>query len=595
MVDAYAAAVAVGGLPFLQMEESRGFKALRALRVAAPSIPSLLALMSPPAEAALLAPLPLPAYPTTPPAAGAPPPLPPPEPFAALASFSARQPALLAALTLAGAPPPCASSAPPLPLEHPLRALRRGDGDGDGGGDGGGGGAWLGAGRGGPELRACDAPGAPPWVAGVRAWAAHAAAALPLLAAALAAPPLAAGGARGEEWLPRAVLLLAPLCCAVPWTHPALARAAAAALGALEGAAGAAAAASAALPGAALARELAPALLAAVAREAGAGGGGAPPGGARFALPWLLRRLPQRELEAALPAALAAAHRVCDDWDATSTWCGVSAARALLEGASLSAVAPWGGAFRELLARAGAGAAHPLVAASIAHARACALAAGGAVEPPAAPLARLCAGGAAALAAAHAPLLDSPYDAATLALLRDAALAARGELLLAHVHALPPLLLAMGPWAARHAAAVAAAAARCVEGAARSGGGGGGGGGGGALAAAALHAVRAAAAAAPAAFDGAADAAGGAPLLHEAVALCLRAALQARAAAAAAGGGGAEEAALVEAHARACLAQLRAGAPVATAAALAVVEAGRDARDALLADTLRAVGAFAPA
>jgi len=587
--DAYAAAVSIGGLPFLVGEELRGFSALRRC-ASAPSVPALLSLLEPPAEAFLLAPLPLPEYPpaaffSTAPCAAVPLPRPP------LAQFSARQPALLAGLTFAGAPPPCASSSPPLPLAHPLRHLRGGDGDGGGG--------WLDAGRGGPELREADAPGAPPWVAGVRAWAAQAAITLTLLNSALGAPPLSGGGARGAEWVPRAVLLLAPLCCAVSWSHPALAGAAAGALEALAGAAGCSgggdgSGGGGAAPGEALAREHAPALLAAVARGVGGGGEGAPPspgggcgGGARFALPWLLRRLPPQALADALPAALAAAHRVCDDWDATSAWCGVSAVRALLEGVPLSLLAPWAGAAREVLTRAASGAKHPLVVACVAHARACALSAAP-LEHSLAPLARLCSGG-----GGDAPLFDTPYDSAVAALLRDAALCSNGELLLAHVASLPPLLLAMGPWAARHAAGVAAVAARGV-------GGSGARAAGGALAAAALHALRAAVLASPAAFDGEVDAGrGDAPLLHDAVALCVRGVLQARAAEVEAaaegggegGGGGRAASALVEAHACACLHELRAAAPPATTAALAAVEAGRDPRDGALAAALSALAA----
>jgi hypothetical protein len=556
--------VAVGGLPFLLGEELRGFKALRGCG-AAPSVPALLALLSPPAEAASLAPLPLPAYPDAPAlrAASA-----VPLPRAPLAAFTARQPALLASLTLAGAPPPCASTAPPLPLEHPLRALRGSEGDA-----GGGGGGWLDSGRGGPELRAVDVLGAPPWVAGVRAWAAQAAVALPLLTAALRALPHADGGARGAEWVPRVALVLVPLCCAVPWSHPGLAAAAEGALGALAGAAGAAPPAGAAGGADALVRGLAPSLLAEATRAVGAGGVGGAAGGARFALPWLLRRAPPAALVAALPAALAAAHAVADDWDATSAWCAVSCVCALLEGAPLTAVAPWAGAAREVLARAGAGAAHPLVVASIAHARAALLAAAPAEAPPA-PLTRLAAGGGGSGGADASPLFDGPYDTALCGALREFSLATRVDMLLAVAHALPPLLIAMGPWAARHAAGVVALAARGVGAGCNSNP---------LLAAAALHALRAAAAAAPAAFDGDTDAdAAEGPLLHQALALCVRAAL---------GGCGS----VVLAHARACAQQLRDAAPAAAAGAWGELEAARDPLDERLACAVRAVcGAEGP-
>ena len=114
-LQSYAAAVAVGGLPFILQEEARAFPVLaHAAASTEADVLALLALLCPPAEAHELAPLPLPP----------PPPPAPPAPATDLTHFAARQPTLLATLAPARAPPPCASSAPPLPLAHPLRALR---------------------------------------------------------------------------------------------------------------------------------------------------------------------------------------------------------------------------------------------------------------------------------------------------------------------------------------------------------------------------------------------------------------------------------------------------------------------------------------
>jgi len=279
-----------------------------------------------------------------------------------------------------------------------------------------------------------------------------------------------------------------------------------------------------ALPGARFVAAHAGALLEAC-RAASASGAWRAAGAApvRHVVSWVLARLPVGGAGAHLAAALPLALRLCDDWEATAVWCGLSALAAALRAATPAALAPWGGLVREALARAAAAARHPTLAAAHAHAAACALASLHGAPPAvdAAPLARALRGGGGGGGGGESggyarapPLFDGPWDAAVTALLRDAALAASGAALRAHVDALPPLLLALGPGAARHVTAVLPLLARAVHA-----------GGDARTLAVALHALRAAAAASPRCFGAGADAAP--PLAHEALALCLRAALAA--------------------------------------------------------------------
>jgi hypothetical protein len=363
-------------------------------------------------------------------------------------SQAASHPPLHSGLTLSGAAPPLIHSTALPPLGSPCRACRAltqslglpsayQEGE-----------------RGGFELGdACAG------AAEVRAWGERAAAvALPALQAYLCASPALPG-----PQLVRCLLLLAPLTCYAPFTHPALAEAAWACLAALG-------------PTQALVGAHALPLLQA-ARAASAGGAWRAPAAAamRYTIPWLLCRLPPARLDGeCLALALPLALRLCDDWEATSVWCGLSALAALLATATPTALAPWAPVIHEALLRAsaaGAATTHPTLAATLAHAKAAALAVlvGPRPSPALGALARAAArrGGssssssssAAASAAlpsgaawgdtpggegAPAPLFEGPWDTALAALLRAAARASSAPVLYALLHALPPYLAGAG-------------------------------------------------------------------------------------------------------------------------------------------------------
>jgi hypothetical protein len=292
----------------------------------------------------------------------------------------------------------------------------------------------------------------------VRAWGQRAAAALAGLQAHLEAsppapPPLAV----------RTLLLLAPLACYAPWTHPALAAGAGACLAALGTGSGDG-------TGRALVGAHAGALLE-WARSASAGGAWRAPAaaGVRHVIPWLLARLGPAALQGqGLALALPLALRLCDDWEATSVWCGLSALAALLAAATPTALAPWGPLVHEALARAAACSAvgkHPTLAIVLAHTRGYALAVlvGPCPAPSLAALSRACArrggggGSASSLGSSAAvwgdssssggggaPLFEGPWDAALAALLVEAGRTPSAHILYALLHALPPYLLGAG-------------------------------------------------------------------------------------------------------------------------------------------------------
>ena len=398
---------------------------------------AILAALELPAAAHALAALPLPGLPL--------PALPPPS----LGVAGVAHPRLHAALCVSGLPAPLIHEIALPPLSSPCRACRalalaRGAPT-----------ALLDLDRAGCELG--DGAAAP-----LVAWGAAAAQALGALRAHLAAsPPLP------PPLLTRCILLLAPLTCFAPWTHPALAAEAQACLAALGGGGegGAARAVNA----------HAPALLE-WARGASAGGAWRAPGAAavRHLIPWLLARLSQATLQdsQALALALPLALRLCDDWEATSVWCGLSALAALLATALPTALLPWAPLIQEALQRAGAAGAatqHPTLALALAHTRASALAAlRGACPPPSlAPLARAAARRGAAASAASAAsaarpppalagdspphhsaptlLFEGPWDAALEGVLQAAGHTPSPHVLYALLHSLPPLLLGAGP------------------------------------------------------------------------------------------------------------------------------------------------------
>jgi len=225
----------------------------------------------------------------------------------------------------------------------------------------------------------------------VRAWCARASGALAGLQG-----HLSGAGKEGEQrrqlLTPAQIVLLvhrlAPFASYAPWTQPALGSLATATLATLHPPPPCSSSSSEEERIGLLVNAHAHGLLE-WARGATAGGAWKSPSAAsvRYAVPWLLCRLrggtlgEQGTLGLALPLAL----RLCDDWEATNVWCGLSSLAALLTAATPTAMAPWGPLVAEALARAGAcGAAkqHATLALTLAHTRALALAVFHGICPP---------------------------------------------------------------------------------------------------------------------------------------------------------------------------------------------------------------------
>ena len=265
-----------------------------------------------------------------------------------------------------------------------------------------------------------------------------------------------------------AVVHLAPFLAYAAWTHPGLAQSASACLSLLEGGG------SAPLPGASLVRAHAEGLLE-WARACSTGGGWRDPGSTplRYLIPWLIHRLPTgllsgKVLGLALPLAL----RLCDDWEATSVWCGLSALWWILRECTPTALTPWGGVIQETLLRASTSTGatkHPTLAFLLGSARSAATVVFVGVSPPLPlpPLAKAVGlgggkgyhGGMHPLpppqpwgesagggdASHHGALFQGPWETALASLVRACTLSPVPYTLYAHLLLLPPILLSGGP------------------------------------------------------------------------------------------------------------------------------------------------------
>jgi len=144
-----------------------------------------------------------------------------------------------------------------------------------------------------------------------------------------------------------ALIHMAPFFSYAAWTHPGLAKAAEECLRSLESGGGSP-------PGAKLVGKHAERLLE-WARLSSTGGAWKSPSTShvRHVIPWILSRLtPPCFSTPLLGLALPLALRLCDDWEATSVWCGLSALDLILRGATPTALAPWGALVQEALNRA---------------------------------------------------------------------------------------------------------------------------------------------------------------------------------------------------------------------------------------------------